>query len=521
MKKIIYSLIMVISLSLTSCNEYLDVKPVGKMIPTEVSQFENLLNYPYLIQYFMYDNNYGSFYATLGDNLKISPTLMEYFYNETCPNLDILAAYIFYTPIQRANNTPPTWIYSYRNIGYFNNVVDGVSAIDQESDYAKGVMAEARAGRAWLYMYLALTYGPMYNPSGANDTPVVPLRISGDPTVDNGPLATTEELFNQVKEDLDYACEYCPISTHNPTRINKAGAYALRAEYHMFKRDWAAMLSDSRTAWQLALQDKGSVDNLIYDFKDFYYVATTAINVQPGVSPETAMNFRGPDNDFDKSSSRENLIYRTAPSNYGTGRYYPADDWLAIFDQKSDMRWPLFALTAPGYSRAVGGVTYSDGITQLYFRGQHLSVTESVTYPLLLLTKAEAEARNNNLSTALSDLNTLRRYRYDYGTGQSTDLTGGSSMSQDQLLNEILTERRREQPLVSFQRTVDLKRYVYDSGKPWSKSVITHTCGDKTYSKPITDPIFQSIPFDDAVLGYNPQWGIPLSDIPFDPVSAK
>ena len=94
-------------------------------------------------------------------------------------------------------------------------------------------------------------------------------------------------------------------------------------------------------------------------------------------------------------------------------------------------------------------------------------------------------------------------------------------MSQDQLLNEILTERRREQPLVSFQRTVDLKRYVYDSGKPWSKSVITHTCGDKTYSKPITDPIFQSIPFDDAVLGYNPQWGIPLSDIPFDPVSAK
>ena len=36
--------LVLLGATVASCDDYLDVKPVGKMIPTEVSQFENLLN---------------------------------------------------------------------------------------------------------------------------------------------------------------------------------------------------------------------------------------------------------------------------------------------------------------------------------------------------------------------------------------------------------------------------------------------------------------------------------------------
>lgn len=50
----------------------------------------------------------------------------------------------------------------------------------------------------------------------------------------------------------------------------------------------------------------------------------------------------------------------------------------------------------------MGDVVYDDGIQLVYYRDE-LSITEGVTYPLLLLMKAEAAARTNNLSAALAD----------------------------------------------------------------------------------------------------------------------
>lgn len=522
MKRICNLIIVALSgILMSACSDYLDVKPVGKMIPTEISQFENLLNNELTLQYFMYDNNNGCFYAAMGDNLEISENQLNYQYTATFPNLDILAAYIFYSPIMRLTVTPFTWTYSYRAIGYFNNVIDGISKIDKESEYARGIIAEAKAGRAWLYMNLALTYGPMYNPSGTNATKVIPCRTSGDPTTPNGDLSTTEEIFKQVKEDLDYACENCPLNVGNPSRINRTCAYGLRAEYYMYMRDWQNMQADCQKAWELALNDRKNVENMLYNFHDFHYEATTPVSVDPGVSPETAMTFRGPDNDFAKTRNKENLLFRYAPYSYSSSRFYPSADWQALFDKAHDLRWKLFALNYPGYSTTVGTVKHDDGVRLVYFRDKNLNTTEALTYPLLILMKAEAEARNGNLKTALADLNLLRKYRYDFGTGGISDLPNGAALNQDQLLYEILAERRREQPMATFQRTLDLKRYAFDNGKPWSKATIVHRCGTKTYSKPISDPYFQSLPIDNAILKYNPQWGISENTEIFDPISAK
>lgn len=513
-----YMAIGSIALATASCNDFLDVKPVGKMIPTEVSQFENLLNNTNTIDYFMMDNNRGCCYAMLGDNLRLSESHLKYRYIPSFPNLDLLAAYIYYSPMLNPLSTPFCWTYGiYRPVGYFNNVVDGVSDIDSEDEYARGVIAQAKVGRAWVYLNAALCYGPMWDPSGANDTPVIPLRTSGDPTQANGPLATTAEIFAQVKEDLDYACKYAPVQVVNPCRANRAAAYALRAEYNMYTRNWADMAADAAEAWRLALANAGSADKLIYNFNDFYYVQESPATVPDGVDPRVYMTLKGPDNDFELTENRENLLYRYAPYGSSTSRYYPSNEWLDNFDRDNDMRWDLCVLMDEADKGTVNNVTFDDGLEYCNYRADLMSQSEGLTHPLLLITKAEAEARSGNTAEALKSLNLLRKYRY---RGTNTDLPGGSSLGQDALLEEILKERRREQPMVSFQRTVDLKRYAFDAGKPWSKQVIEHRAGSKVYSQPITSKFYNSFPIDNIIRQYNPQWGLEPETTVFNPISA-
>ncbi|MFR7464966.1 MAG: hypothetical protein ACLUVG_08535 [Phocaeicola vulgatus] len=47
------------------------------------------------------------------------------------------------------------------------------------------------------------------------------------------------------------------------------------------------------------------MDEMIYNFADFYFEATTEINPDPGVSPEVYDAQKGPDFAFDQTSSQK------------------------------------------------------------------------------------------------------------------------------------------------------------------------------------------------------------------------
>ena len=64
------------------CHDFLDVKPVGKLIPTEVEEFENILNNTYTVDWYYMDNNKGTLLASLGDNLQISENSANYNYTQ-------------------------------------------------------------------------------------------------------------------------------------------------------------------------------------------------------------------------------------------------------------------------------------------------------------------------------------------------------------------------------------------------------------------------------------------------------
>lgn len=504
---------------LMSCHDFLDVKPVGKLIPTQVGEFENILNNPQTVEAFYMDNNRGCLLGYLGDNLRISENSANYYYTATSANISRYAAYTFQLPYGNPEKPDQFWEWrTYPAIGLLNTVIEGVKQVKtkQTENLANQLEAQAKVARAWIYLTMCQIYGPVYDPNTANDTKTIPYRMSDSPNDPNPDLATTVEVFELVKEDLEFALKYAPENVSNPSRANMAATQAIMAYYYMFTREFEKMLEYADMAWKSSLKQKGSIDGMIYDYNEFYYKSDPEESPVPGTDVEVNLSLKSPDGLSWQTFQRGNLFYRDGMWSAGVGAGgYPSDEFLALFDQEHDLRYKLFALKDLGYSKTVGGIKYDDGIVVQYFRDDKMQNSQGITHPELLLMRAEAFARTRALTEALADLNTLRHYRYSENNG-TTDLPNGENLNPDQLLEEILKERRRELPVGTFQRFLDLKRLCLDTGKPWCKTEIVHKIGDQIYSAPINSEYF-ILPIPNNILKYNPQWGISLDNRPYNP----
>ena len=509
-------LAILIPLLFSSCEKFLNVKPTGKMIPTTAAELENLLNNANTYQLFFQDNNRGSSYAMLSDNVEVSQNQETYFYGVSSPNMDRYACYTFFKPyLDPITTVHYFWQYGlYVPVGIFNNIIDGINGLDESaksSESAKGVIAQAKAARAFTYMTATVVWGPMWDPSGDNSARVIPYRTTASPAAPNPDLSTTEELFEQMKADLDEALADIPNLVSSPVKAGKVAVHAMLAQYYMYKRDWANMLASADAAWKAAGND---ADKLIYNLNDFAYkyVGTDpqdGTDYEVGLTLEYTPNIAEPFND---PKSKENVYYKECPSSTGA---YPSEEWLQIFDKTNDLRYTLFVLKYNGYKSG----TNDDGIRLFNYRGSKMMHNAGITYPEVLLMRAEAYARTNQLTAALADLNTLRAYRYDKTNG-STNHPDGTTLvaSQDKMIEEIINERRREQPSMSHKRAVDMKRYVFDNGKAWSQTTVRHKIGTKSFSIDLTDKMAFTLPIANATIDMNPHWGLTKYQGPWEPL---
>src|SRR5690554_6490133 len=119
--RIIYTIL--IAFALSSCTKFLDVKPSGRLIPTEAQQLGNLMNSANVYNWFYLDNNIGSSYGYRGDNFRMSAT-QEMAYNTSSPNIDRYAAYTFFEPMVDFNAYYYyAWNWNYRTINIYNTII--------------------------------------------------------------------------------------------------------------------------------------------------------------------------------------------------------------------------------------------------------------------------------------------------------------------------------------------------------------------------------------------------------------
>jgi hypothetical protein len=334
----------------------------------------------------------------------------------------------------------------------------------------------------------------VYKPEGSNNTRTIPYVTSPDLGTTIPDLSTSEQMMTNVKNDLLAALPYLPDNASWPSRANKSTGLAMLAYLHLFTKKYDSVAYYANLAWTGAAA--GNPAKVIYDYNQFSWSNPGNLVNSLISTPQDAF--------LNAVNSREMLFYRGSDmqAGQGTALSYPSDELIASFDQDNDLRFKYFYINTQGYKTTLGG-GYDDGLRYSNYRVTRTKVTDGFSYPELLLMRAEGYARTNQLGLAMDDLNTLHKYRYKTGTPQ---LTVGT---QDQVINMVLQERRRELPLGGIKRFMDLKRLVIDVGKPWSKTQITHTSGSQTYNGTIDSQDF-ILRILNPILQFNSKWGVPL-----------
>lgn len=225
MKKILYILTITLSLSLsfTSCNDFLDNEPenIGSM--DEVfQQRENSLKY--LSNVYSYINNpfywsNGSIFTAVSDEVDISYAD----YNVSKVNLGGLA------PDKNAQSYGSMWERYYRGIRAATNFIDNIDKnLEMTRTEILQYKEEARALRAWFYFHLVRQYGP-----------VVILKEQIPADAPNSallyPRSSVSECFKYITSELDICInsgalpEVYPILDQDYGRMTVAVCKALKA----------------------------------------------------------------------------------------------------------------------------------------------------------------------------------------------------------------------------------------------------------------------------------------------------
>lgn len=289
------------------------------------------------------------------------------------------------------------------------------------------LIGEAKFMRAFFYFYLVNLYGD------------VPLTTTSDYTV-NAVIARSPQalVYRQIITDLisaqsllgnGYVAADAMTSTSERVRPNRWAATALLARVYLYSGDWADAVKEATAV--INNTSTYSLDPL----------NTTFLKN----SSETIWSLQPVNLGWNTEDARVFILPLTGP-NTGTYPVYLSPQLLNSFepgDQRSQ-EWVD--------SVNVGGVTY-------YYPYKYKSATlnASVTeYTMVLrlgeqyLIRAEAEAENNDIGDAITDLNAIRSRASLPAYAGATDRTS--------LLAAILHERQVELFTEWGHRWMDLKR---------------------------------------------------------------
>lgn len=391
MKTYLYNtLLLCFSISLfSSCGKFLEVEPKGKVILKTITDYDLLLNGQGLT------SSGDQLLNNLSDDIDI-PTVDPM--NRSTSTLSYLWSDDLNPTI---NERPLMWGFHYINIYAYNAVINGVEkATTGDIQEKKRIKAEALVGRAFEYLYLVNLYAKTYNPASANTDLAVPFVTSTDLVEKTPDRATVKFMYDKIISDITDAIPNLPANNNqNKFRGSVNAAYSIlaRAYYYMNNQTEAVKYA------KLALQEAGT------SLMDFNTVTAKA------QIPNMVIN-----------KQEIYARYSTSPSSI----VLPTLELLKLFT-RDDLRLKLFYTKLGDYTFPIRGVS------QFSPNGSALSFGTSISEMKLII--AEAAARANDLTTALANLNDIRKFRTETASYQAF-----ASNDQETVLNRVLRERRLE-----------------------------------------------------------------------------
>lgn len=396
----IYASLLLLMITFSSCEKYLDIEPVGKVIPTTSEDFRSLLTSAY-----SKFSTHKSLLSVRSDELTMNEYSTEF------PELRDIYKWNDANPDAVTREFP--YLQLYTTIFYANEVITEVENRAGKSAETSQMKGEAYLLRAYCHFELVNMYGKPYTKSVASDRGV-PLSLKMDLEQNYKP-ASVEEVYEQVLADIEEGKKHLNVETFaagKNYRFTKRAALALEARVNQFKGNWSASLK--------AIDDALQIDNQLQD-----------LNTADAILP----------NHYHSKENIMSMEITMTPTVSGSS--YISDHLISIYNKDNDQRFPMyFDLSGRKY---VSAKTTSNDLKISFRNGE------------LYLIQAEAALHLGNTDLARMSLLTLKSKRLKPGYYNTEELRI-RSLSDQPLMQEIIAERERELALEGH-RWYDLRRY--------------------------------------------------------------
>jgi tetratricopeptide (TPR) repeat protein len=423
MKKIIYSLFVLLTLTIVSCDNYIDITPKGAVTVDSAQQYYELIASPMRAYY-------PSSFILLSDDQWTKESEILGYESTSADGIN-------FTFNENADRTilPDNNLYEnmYSFILRSNLVIDNIDKSQGSQELKTLAKAEARTFRAFDHFLAVNTFAKAYNPeTAANDGGVC---IMDHYDLEATPKkSSVADVYNFIINELEQAV---PLLQEKPVNIyhpNRAFGYALLAKVYLFHRDWAK--AQEAAEQSLKLNSQLADYNLINDAGGTARYKNFAKDGNPEVLSYHWMAGWG--------GSEQVCMY-----HYGM----ISPELKSLFEA-NDLRYSLFlrdtgTSIASWFDTGSGAAIWTPVITNLD-RFTYMSVGLRTAEVYLIM--AEALARQNNLTEAANYVSQLRDKRIKGGNGHID-----APATQVEMVKLIITERRKEL-LYGFNRFFDLKR---------------------------------------------------------------
>lgn len=232
MKNILkYTFFFVAALATVSCDDYLDIQPVGKVIPETLTDYRAVLTRGY--ETFPMHKSLAS---VRGDEFLMNEdsdelVLFKDIYTWKDGNPDVITSTFQYDRL-------------YTTIFYTNVIINDAKAKVEASADKDQLIGEAYALRAYTYFDLLNLFAKPYNAATAGTDKGVPLALEVDLEQAFAPESVAR-IYEQIYSDKEEAKKLLNQDTQAKGlnyRFSKASIYALESRIFLYQKEWAKAL---------------------------------------------------------------------------------------------------------------------------------------------------------------------------------------------------------------------------------------------------------------------------------------
>jgi hypothetical protein len=331
--------LLLLLLAFTSCEDYVDIKTQGQLVPGQVENYRYLLNNTSELE------NGPQFSAIASDDIELIDGSDQ---QQSLAGSEYYGywwrVYTWRSEIYPIGNyqteTDYSWNAMYTTIAYANTVIGEVMSSEGQESEKLVLLAEAYVHRADAYLMLVNTYAKPYQASSASSDLGVPLVLT-QTTTQSLERASIEAVYKQIIQDLNDAIPYLPESQQFNTLPSLPSAYGELARTYLYMNDYAManVYADSVLAYRNTLNDLGAIS----------YISTSTYPL--------------------RIEDPEILLSKVAYGGitaYSPTSYRLSDDLLNVLGTK-DQRYTLF--TAPG---SVVSWSYTDEDGRFFLQDNYI-----------------------------------------------------------------------------------------------------------------------------------------------------